>query len=368
MNGHETLTPIKDTLLEKLDLNNKEVQFSILSYDKHQTLEGLQIEPLAMAYLHHLERFGVELPNVTTLIASQKGSHLSRCIFVWVREPDEISEAYINTLQRLAANTTFVVRYSEVKRTFYCHKPACVTKYYPLQTYLRGKRGVDRISFPEISQSVRDTERQMAVFWGRLAGAFSDHKKFQEEVVLNRILKNFVVQPFFTWLWDLDRIIRYKNTYWEIELKHKYPFERNKTLYFGLNVGQTKLVRELGFVGIRTLHIILVKPIWNKNIDPGYLFNRRDMLGKVLLIGTELTTTKAENMLKQKPRESDVSTSYSGKEKNNFLSISASDFYVLGSYETPPEKVAMNILNLLDGKEENLTQVTDQLLFDYKFI
>ncbi|GGY95120.1 hypothetical protein [Shewanella fodinae] len=360
---HGTQTPVGNgSVLSQLDLNNKNIQFELLSYDKHQTLEGLQIEPIAMTYIKHLEHLGLEVPNVTTVIAKQKGAGNARCFFVWDRNNNWASQEYIRTLQRLAPYTTFSVGFDEESCDFYCHKPGREEKVISLQTYLQGKRSFATIPFPSIKQNVRDIERQMAVFWGRLHGAFETIDNFRNEVLLNRVMKNFVIQPFFSWLWDLDRIVLYRNQYWEIELKHKYPFRRGTKapLKFGINIGQAKLVRDLGTAGVRTLHLILVKPDWKKDSDPGYIFNRRDIYHKVLLIGTELTLAKAEALLNQKAHESDETTSFTGATKNHFLEISATDFHVLGSYQTPPEEVARNIKCLLDGV--SLEKVTDRLL------
>ncbi|MFB2686574.1 hypothetical protein ACE02B_15330 [Shewanella mangrovisoli] len=358
-----TQTPVSNgTVLSQLDLNNKRIQFELLSYDKHQTLEGLQIEPVAMTYIKQLEQLGLEVPNVTTVIALQKGLGNARCFFVWDRSNSWVSQEYIRTLQKLAPKTTFIVGFNEESYDFYCHKPGQEEKVLPLQTFLQRKRRCTTIPFPAIQQNVRDTERQMAVFWGRLHGAFETKDNFRNEVLLNRVMKNFVIQPFFSWLWDLDRIILYRNQFWEIELKHKFPFRRGAKapLKFGINVGQAKLVRDLGKAGVRTLHLILVKPEWNKNSDPGYIFNRRDIHHKVLLIGTELTKDKAEALLNQKAQESDETTSFTGATKNHFLEIPATDFHVLGSYQTPPEEVAENIKLLLEGT--SLEKVTDSLL------
>ncbi|UXI04731.1 hypothetical protein [Photobacterium sp. TY1-4] len=360
---HGTQTPVGNgTPLRQLNLNNKNTQFELLSYDKHQTLEGLQIEPVAMTYIRHLEQLGLEVPDVTTVIALQRGYNNARCFFVWDRSKNGASEGYIRTLQHLAPNTTYTVTFDEEESDFYCHKPGQPETTFQLQDYLRRKRNLVTIPFPGIRQNVRDTERQMAVFWGRLHGAFATGENFRNEVLLNRVMKNFVVQPFFSWLWDLDRIVLYRKQYWEIELKHKYPFRRgeNAPLKFGINVGQAKLVRDLGQASVRTLHLILVKPDWNKHSDPGYLFNRRDISDKVMLIGTELTTAKADELLNQKVRESDETTSFTGTNKNRFLEIPATDFHILGSYQTPPAVVAENIKFLLNGAP--LEKVTDELL------
>lgn len=91
---HGTQTPVGNgTALSQLDLNNKNTQFELLSYDKHQTLEGLQIEPVAITYIQHLEKLGLEVPDVATVIALQKGHNNARCFFVWDRSKNGASES-----------------------------------------------------------------------------------------------------------------------------------------------------------------------------------------------------------------------------------------------------------------------------------
>ncbi|CAG9000646.1 MAG: hypothetical protein CENE_02646 [Candidatus Celerinatantimonas neptuna] len=367
--NRETFTPINHTSLDKLNLDDRNIQFSILKYDKHQTLEGLQIEPLAITYIKRLTKSGVEILDVATLIALQKGANRNRCVFVWSDELNEVSLGYIQLLNNLAFKTIYVVRYSDSEKTFYCSKPDRLDKYFPLQEYLHTKRGKQSpIVFPDISRSVRDPERQLSAFWARLQGYFHGAKQFQKVVLLNHILKNFVVQPFFTWLWDLDRIICYKRQYWEMELKHKYPFISRERLYFGINDGQLRLVRDLCNVGLRTLHLILVKPVWDKELDLGYLYNRRDISDRVLLIGTELTEERINQLLTKESKESGNNTSYSGRSKNRFKSIPATDFYVLGSYERKLSGVADNILKLLNNEFDKLQNVTDEILFNSRII
>jgi len=361
---HELLTPLRGTTpLSMLDLRDRNTQFEILNYDKHQTLEGLQIEPFAMAYTDKLADRGVKSLDVVTIIAKQKGQNgknLPRCIFIWDRSPSEESSAYIRLMQRVEPRTTYTITYSDKDKTFYCHKPGRPEDAYPLQNYLKTKRQNRTIVFPVISSDVRDIERQMSAFWGRLSTSFRGQTEFENEVLLNRIIKNFAIQPFFTWLWDLDRIISYRGRFWEVELKHKYPFRNSNGLAFGINSGQLRLIRDLGRKGMKTLHLILVKPEWNKNADPGYIYNQKGIQQNVLLIGTVIDQCKAEKYLAGNQRQSDATTSYTGNQKLGFYPMPASDFFSLGTYEDPVEKVAGNILKLMEGQLE--TAVTDEML------
>lgn len=365
------LTPVGDrTTLADLDLSNPDTQLSILTYDKHQTIEGLFIEPFAMNYMTSLEHFGVKPVDVVTVFAKHTGPGTSRCVFIWCRNSTKESQDYIGRLQSLHPKSTYVVEFSEAQNDFLCFKPDKPDTKFPLQEYLRKKRKLSFIRFPDIAEHVRDDGRHKSAFWGRLTTAFKSPEEFKNEVILNRLLKNFAIQPFFKYLWDLDRIISYKEQFWEIELKHKYPFRNNQSgeLTFGINLGQARLVRDLANKGLNTLHLILVKPTWRKDVAPGYIFNQRDVYKHVLLIGMVINKEKIDGVLSGRVGTSDSSTSFTGTNTLNYLPMPAKDFYFLGTYEDPIETVSKNILSLLEsehsGADVNLLRVTDKLLLD----
>jgi hypothetical protein len=373
MNG--LFTPIDGgMLLNELNLNDHGTQLKILSYDKHQTVEGLYIEPFAMNYMNALARFGVSSIDVVTVLAKnikeQRGPAPARCVFIWDRSLNQDSKRYIELLRSLHPKTTYIIDYDDYICNFFCFKPENSAARYPLQEYLRRKREMDKISFPVIDAKVKDTVRHNSAFWGRLIDAFKNEDEFKNEVLLNRMLKNFAIQPFFKFLWDLDRIISYKNRFWELELKHKYPFSSPDGLAFGINVGQAKLINELAAKGLNTLHLILVKPSWSKEIAPGYIFNQKDVQRKVLLIGMVINKQKIQQAMAGHIGKSDESTSFTGKNQLNYCRLPAKSFFLLGSYEDPIERVAENILTLLNSEFSDapvqLTPVTDQLLLDNK--
>ncbi|EGR4176856.1 hypothetical protein DDN05_14160 [Vibrio cholerae] len=185
-------------------------------------------------------------------------------------------------------------------------------------------------------------------------------------MILNRLLKNFAIQPFFKYLWELNRIISYKEQFWEIELKHKYPFRNNQSgeLTFGINLGLARLVRDLANKGLNTLHL----PTWRKDVAPGYIFNQHDVYKHVLLIGMVMNIEKIDGVLSGCVGTTDSSTSFTGTNTLNYLPMPAKDFYFLGTYEDPIETVSKNILSLLESKHSdadvNLQRVTDKLLLD----
>ncbi|EHK9065075.1 hypothetical protein [Vibrio vulnificus] len=167
------LTPVGDrTILADLDLSNPDTQLSILTYDKHQTIEGLFIEPFAMNYMTSLEHFGVKPVDVVTVFAKHTGLGTSRCVFIWCRNSTKESQNYIGRLQSLHPKSTYVVEFSEAQNDFLCFKPDKPDTKFPLQEYLRKKRKLSFIRFPDIAEHVRDDGRHKSAFWGRLTTAF----------------------------------------------------------------------------------------------------------------------------------------------------------------------------------------------------
>ncbi|KAA8996168.1 hypothetical protein FJU30_22670 [Affinibrenneria salicis] len=352
----ETLTPIDGlTPLSRLDLHQRNIQFAILSHDKHQTLEGLQIEPIAMEYADRLSTQDIKQLDVVTIICQQRPEgrqRFPRAIFIWDRRPSASSRNYIATLQRIAPLTTFLVRYDAAAMTFFAHRPGRSDIEMPLQAWLQNKRRLRDIPFTEIADPVRNRDRQISAVWGRLPTAFPNEQDFINEVLLNRVLKNFVIQPFFTWVWDLDRIIEYRDRYWELELKHKFPAQdrQRQTLYFGINRGQLNLIGDLSRQGINTLHMILVKPIWDKQADPGYIYNQKAMHSRTLLVANVITHARASAYMQTPMGTSDESTSYSGKSRLNYHPMPVTDFQLLGTFEDPIDLIARNLRLLLDGQ------------------
>ncbi|MHC8319208.1 hypothetical protein ACYZT4_00550 [Pseudomonas sp. GB2N2] len=357
---------------EEVDFENLTSNESLLTREKHQLLEGLVIEYVAEQFFETPELKNlINVLDVVTLItkgtSNDRSSMLGQyCSFIWKKDDSDI-EDFISILQNLAlgcANTTYICKEEGMK--FYAKKPSS-SKWLPLQSYLRNKRAITdakKIRFPQVDNNSRNNERQLSSILGRLLPAYN--KRIIKEVILPRVFKNYIIQPFFRSGWDLDRIFRYQGKLWEFELKHKYPIDNynffeeiNSTnnrycLSFGINEGQANIIKLLAKQGLNTLHLILVKPRWSDQENPGYLFIDEEARKKTLVIGTILTLEKINAILGGELKKAPSKTSYNGSNETNYYRIPRNFFHVIGSYADGKDKLAPNIIKLLDGKLDSV--------------
>lgn len=348
---------------EEFNIYDFEQQIKLLREEKHQLLEGLTVEFIAQKYIETIaSSTDLKILDAVVLITlsfdtngnTQYGS------FTWKRNSENI-EQLIKVLQNLDTNcdkTTYICKEDNYK--FYITKPNNST-WKPLQTYLRNRRNltIEEITFPKTNSNSKNINRQESSIRGKLEQAFQNN--FIKDVLLPRIFKNYLVQPFFQVAWDLDRIFTYKNNLWEFELKHKYPIDNydfylnigrpndSRCLCFGINKGQANLTAMLAKQGMNTLHLILVKPRWSDSLDPGYMFIDDDAKEKTLIIGTVLDLDKIKTIITD-TKDAPTKTSFSGSKKAPYYQIPRSFFHVIGHYSDSRNILAPKIQALMDGK------------------
>jgi len=364
---------------EDIDLTDLTSDDSLLAREKHQLLEGLVIEYVAEQFIATpaLKNL-ITILDVVTIITKgipndRSNTDEQYCSFIWNRDNSDIRDL-VETLQNLSngcTSTTYICEEDNFK--FYVKKPFS-SKRLPLQSYLRNKRNVidvKNITFPQVSSNSKNNERQLSSILGRLQPAYKS--RIVKDVILPRVFKNYLIQPFFRSGWDLDRIFRYKGSLWEFELKHKYPInnysffddinntENRYCLSFGINEGQANIMKLLAEQGLNTLHLILVKPHWSDQEDPGYLFVDEEARKKTLVIGAVLTLKKINEIVKGKLNKAPPKTSYNGSNQANYYRIPRNFFHVIGNYADGKDSLMPNIIKLLDG-ELNSTLSTKTLL------
>lgn len=364
---------------EDVDLTNLTSNDSFLAREKHQLLEGLVIEYVAEQFITTpVLKEIITILDVVTIITrgipdDRSNASDQYCSFIWNRDESNIDD-YISILQNLSTgciNTTYICKENNLK--FFATKPTD-PKWLPLQTYLRNKRNITdikKIKFPQINENSKNNARQLSTILGRLQPAYKSN--IVKDVILPRIFKNYIVQPFFRSGWDLDRIFRYQGRLWEFELKHKFPIdnysffedindtENRYCLSFGINEGQANIMKLLAEQGLNTLHLILVKPRWSDKEDPGYLFVDEEARQKTLVIGAVLTLEKINKIVSGKLKTAPPKTSYNGSRKTNYYRIPRNFFHVIGSYADGKNSLMPNIIKLLDNKLSSTLTTKDLL-------
>ena len=362
------LTPFGS--LQDIPLDNVEQLKEILvRSDKSRMLEGLVIEAVFNEYLSKLVSQGMEVLPVSlvrTLTVKQTPSKR----FVnswWVWDHSNNGHASEELSSRLAPRSNkdeflFDCYYDDATRDFFIKKWEDKTNI-PIQSFMLDKRGQSAPEFRIPSESVIDENRSQQAFWAGISSQYTDD--LFKQVVLHRLFKNCAIQPFFDGVWDIDSLARLQDdSLIQLEVKHKFPrVDRdNGTLSFGINNGQLQVMQDLAFRGIKTLHMIMVKPIWDKNLGTGYLLNRIGDRKNVLLLAKLLDVETLRHIRTRQSWQTGAEQSFTGKNDQKARYMGASEFQLLGTLDDPVEDVAQNISLAAAGTLNR--PVTDQMLID----
>lgn len=357
--------PLRDIPLDNIE-QLKEI---LIRSDKSRMLEGLVIEAVFNEYLGKLVAQGIDVLPVS-LVRTLTVKEKPKKKFVkswWVWEHSLTGQAAANLCHILAPSSgqhefLFDCYYDEIIRDFFIKKWGGQTNI-PIQSFMLKNRGHKDPQFRIPSESVIDENRSQQAFWAGISSHYSDD--LFKHVVLHRLFKNCAIQPFFDGVWDIDSLARLPDSsLMQLEVKHKYPYidKNSGKLYFGINNGQLKVMQDLARRGIKTLHMIMVKPIWDKNIGTGYLLNRIGDRKNVLLLAKLLDAGTLRQILSRQSWQTGAEQSFTGKDGQKARYVGASEFQLLGTLDDPVDAVARNIALAATGA---LNQpVTDQLLID----
>lgn len=342
--------PLKDLPLDDLD-QLKEI---LIRSDKSRMLEGLVIEAAFNGYLSKLSEEVLKVLPVSLVrtLTVKRGRKYVNSWWVWDRSKSgQASKELRNLLApRSSEEFLFDCHYNEAERDFFMEWDG--KQNIPIQSYLLEKRRQSKPQFRIPSESVIDEHRSQKAFWAGISSQYNDD--VFGNVVLYRLFKNCAIQPFFDGVWDIDSLVQLPDgKLMQIEVKHKYPRSTGikEPLSFGINNGQLRVMQDLARRGINTLHMIMVKPVWSKDLGSGYLLNGtgtgyRD---KVLLLAKLLDEQKLHQINKRPSYQTGFEQSLTGKTGQKARYINASEFHILGTMDDPVKYVATNIYLAMTG-------------------
>jgi len=203
------------------------------------------------------------------------------------------------------------------------------------------------------SNSAIDPARINAIFWGYL---------WQQKEQLLEWAKHILIKDYYfsfgaKAIWDLDFfLISPHNELFYIELKHKYPMP-NYT--FGLNAGEKMQSDLLKRAGIKTFHVILTKPIWDKDVSSMYLFYDRQARENAMWVGADLSD---ESIFSANVKSAGNHTSIYGASRVKFHSLPIDKFYLIGKNSEEVGKLSDSFYDLINYRQRNLLALTVELL------
>lgn len=334
--------------LDTLDLSDHALAADILGADKHQLLEGLVVECLfdqMLASLSQVCGHAVQALDVESVVVDTQRQNGRWVCFVWARSMGPGLGRYLQALEKcmdpwlvtLDAGEFMACRVQEGRRQ---SSPMPLQELMP---ELSGGRATPYV----VKTSVRDRARQLRAFWGFISDWHKD--RLGERVVLPRLLINCGIQPYFRSVWNLDRVLVVGNQVWLLEIKHKFPMDR-EALYFGINDGELRLLDRLAGADIRCLHTLLVKPWWSKEVGSMYLLNDLNARARTAVIATVLDRAATAALLASSSGRSGAHTSITGASALQFKSLAATDFRVLGLL-SEPRGVTAQMSSLMAGQD-----------------
>ncbi|WP_440225326.1 hypothetical protein ACQQ2N_08730 [Dokdonella sp. MW10] len=346
--------------LADLDATNRELAFTILSYDKHQLLEGLVVEntfdqilqPLTEAAPTSMQRLDIE-----TIIVDTRRKAARRLALIWTRSLTFPGLGrYLQALERVADVHLIEFRENEFFATK-CSAGKRAGEPTPLQdmlALLSGRRPI----FQQADLTVRDADRQRTAFWGYLADTYKGDRLWKE-LVLFRLLVNFGVQPFFRSVWNLDRICLFGDRLWMLEAKHKFPFGKD-ALRFGINDGELNMMRLMNEAGVSTLYALVVKPKWSKEVGSMYLHSDLRMRSRALIIGKIMDSSAIEAAERTLGGRSPAHTSLTGTCTLSYKYVPADGFCLIGSLADRQEELSRKLFELVRSRDGQ--KVSDEMI------
>jgi hypothetical protein len=351
--------------LSSLDVSDTELMVKILRWDKHTITEGFIAENLVEQILERVsDDKTIRRLKVRTSIAVNPKKWEYHA-FVWTEEKAEVIIPYLDILAKKFI--VYVVRYVPEEKEFMSSETPYQTgsklklTFAPLQNVLHVITG----SSPDFHKllppdsSVRDTVRHNQAIWGFMSVLY--RRDIFTAAVLPRIFMNFGANLYFGLAWDVDRVYIVNGNITVLEVKHKDPFPHSDNpKSFGINKGSLGLLEKISGSGAECYHLVLVKPVWDKEVSSMYLLGNLEAREKALLVGCKITKEKINRIKKGKEGQSGKNTSFSGKGTLVFYPIPVTDFHIIGSLSAPVEENAERIRKALTG--EQLPGLTIQAL------
>jgi hypothetical protein len=356
-NDERTMTPLG--VLSELRLDDIDTQKSLLSFDKHQVLEGAVFEDFfdreIAAYPPFADRFHTVYAD-TAIVSKRSGGYAA---LVLVERSGAGLGRYF--LRLLSVMPVWYVRYDEERREFLASRVVrnggedsklrpvlFASDIRPITAVLRSF-GSDRPRGYDVALAVRDAHRQNAAYWGGIFPS-SDTGKARR-LTIARVFFNFAVTPHFGYVWNVDKVFADDTHVWSFEVKHKFPFWDSKAgkLGFGLNNGEVRNMQIQASAGIRNMHVVVVKPVWSKDYSTQVLFTESAHFKHTVILGREIDGAAAARALKETGGVSGEHTSLEGRSKQKFKTFHVDGFSNIGLKSDDGAALSERLVSLMDG-------------------
>lgn len=342
--------------LDTLDLHDHDLCAELLAYDKHQLVEGIVFESVFDQYVAAMEEASsrtvraIPVETATVRLPASGEGVPAYGAFVWAKSKTEGLGRFLKALE--VHYRVWLVEWSANRQGFNATPVSDGRRdgfASPLDAVCADVSDRATPSYETVDGRVRNPQRIKQSVWGYLSSHYGN--RLGTDVVLPRIFINWGVQPWFgSGVWNLDRILLHGDGLWHMEIKHKYPMERSGKLSFGINDGELLQIDALLRCGLRSLHVVTVKPFWDKLAGSMYLLADLGARSRAAILATELTADLVSAALKGRGGRSGPPTSLDGRSSVHFRSFEASQFRRIGLLSDSADSVARGLVgHMSDG-------------------
>jgi hypothetical protein len=326
---------------------------SVLLHNKASLLEGMVFESVLDRKLFRHAPSEIQCIPCHAIATTPLREGGRYCVFVWFITPT-VHGALLkqNLSTRYEVHEVF---FDETNLEFVVSLQSGALE--PLEQFLQRETGRQPL-IEARAENQEDTGRKLNSVFGYL-GLPQMGDPFRE-AILPRVLKDFRIEPYFQGCWDLDRFFALDGSIWTVEVKHKYPSSEG---FFSLNKGQAYQAKSLISCGIRYVHLIFVKPFWEKGHSSiEYLVNQ-DLAPHIAIIGSVFSRQSITALCNSPDWMAPPETSLTGKAPQPCKRLFLNHFYRAGRYDEDPEvRIWPRIMRLLKNGRLSTPCVTYESL------
>jgi len=310
-----------------------EASLDLFSTIKHTRLEGLIVEyEVEQTLLSRCSSHGWR--NVPALVLRRLRHSVGTEFLVVTNHHDSPLVRLVVDALRRTGDPVLVLRASG--RELLLLEDASGKLISPHDVYLRCSDRPERAAPAAVTR-----DRVLGAYWGFAVQSPRTAQRFTREIVI----KDFIVGPSSTALWDLDRFLVHDDgRILFLETKHKFPF--GPRLRFGMNVGEVLNARALQSAGVLVYHVILVKPHWDKALSSTYLFYDRRARESALWIAGNMARP---GFFGDSASQAPVETSLHGRGAVKYVNLELENFSVLGTNAESAGHLSERLFGLVGG-------------------
>lgn len=294
----------------KTDFSNETVCIEVLKQDKHTRLEGICIEEFFKE--KYLQNVAEKKLSSGWWFSKESSGSKDYYIIKFLTELilSEFDMFIFNHF--ISCNIKTFVVFMGRDGSYYTYKLKTL-KGFNTDYLISNATPYEYTELKAIPAFVRDERRQ------NQAIEFLRNKGLIQKSAIERFFANRVAG--FKGLWDVDvfewidnRLIK------AYEVKQKFPSANG---CFGINQGTTSFLLYLSKHNITVEHVILKKPIDNKDIPALDFITKREYLGRNEWLSTEFSTSSIQNLVAKK---SPSYTSIHGRYALSYYDMDMSSF------------------------------------------